>query len=207
MLSYPLGQTKSLRQESPGLGSVHGKIRHLGTKRAPNKRTLAHAKPKWNPNGFEKTFYRLYASILPKTKHCPYKPKKKGRTFRFKNKLLSLEASIITLVTRPSTGAITIAPRVASSLISSCISILDHDGPLSPWDSCICQSRSISPANPWRCPLLPFSPLTGCQGMTNGRRLHEKKTFFVTRFRGWDREPELLESRNPLRSSRVKLHS
>ncbi len=37
MLFCHLGQAKSLREISLELGSVHGKIRHLGTKRAANK--------------------------------------------------------------------------------------------------------------------------------------------------------------------------
>ena len=42
-----------------GLGSIQGKIRHLGTKMAPNKSTLANANMRRDPKVFEKTFYSL----------------------------------------------------------------------------------------------------------------------------------------------------
>jgi len=126
MLFCHLGQAKSLREISLGLGSVHGKIRHLGTKRALNKSTLAHANLKRNPKVFEEVFYCLYESILSKTQHGPYKPKKIGRKFRFKNKLLSLDASIITHCTKTFDWAHYNRSKGGIKLHL----ILDHDGHL-----------------------------------------------------------------------------
>jgi len=203
MLFCHLGQAKSLREISLGLGFVHGKIRHLGTKRAPNKSTLAHANLKRNPKVFEEVFYCLYESILSKTQHGLYKPKKKGRTFRFKNKLLSLDASIITLCTKTFDWAHYNRSKGGIKLHL----ILDHDGHLPRFATLTTANfADISAAKsmdfPSHC-VLTFDRVSWDYKWM--RALHDKKIFFVTRFRGWDQGYELVKSRIPLKSLRVKV--
>lgn len=90
MLFCQLAQAKSLREIYYGLRSCAGKLIHLGIKSAPKRSTLSYANAKRPCQLFEKTFYRLLEKIKAV---APGKKKK----FRFKNKLLSLDASVIDL--------------------------------------------------------------------------------------------------------------
>ena len=89
MLFCQLGQAHSLREICGGLAFSLGKMKHLGMKGAPHRSTLAYANEHRPWGLYQKMFY----SLLEK---CP--PLSKGKKkFRFKNKLLSLDASIIEL--------------------------------------------------------------------------------------------------------------
>jgi len=89
MLFCQLAQAKSLREICGGLACTEGKLRHLGVARAPNKSTLSYANGHRPPDFFEALFYhtldRCRAEGTPKHR------------FRFKNKLLSFDASLISL--------------------------------------------------------------------------------------------------------------
>ena len=89
MLYCHLGHARSLREISYGIMSCLGKINHLGLKGAPNKSTLSYANNnrKWEP------FRDLFFSMLDTCKGMRQNKKK----FRFKNKLFSLDATIIEL--------------------------------------------------------------------------------------------------------------
>ncbi len=89
MLFCQLAQAKSLREICGGLACCTGKLRHLGIKVAPKKSTLSYA----NANRPWELFQDLFYETLDTCKQVtPGKHK-----FRFKNKLLSLDSSTISL--------------------------------------------------------------------------------------------------------------
>jgi len=89
MLFCQLGQAHSLREISNGLASCFGKLKHLGISRGPKRSTLAYANEHRSWELFQRVFYGLLSrcrgEFLGKTK------------FRFKNKLLSFDATVIEL--------------------------------------------------------------------------------------------------------------
>jgi hypothetical protein len=88
MLFCQLGRAHSLREICGGLASVEGKLQHLGVGRAPVRSTLSYANAHRPAALFEEIFYgllgRCQAVVGP-------------RKFRFKNKLYSLDATVIDL--------------------------------------------------------------------------------------------------------------
>ncbi len=89
MLFCQLGQAHSLREICGGLASCLGKLKHLGIETAPSRSTLSYANEKRPWQLYEKVFYQLLGkcqAIAPGNKK-----------FRFKNKLFSLDASVIDL--------------------------------------------------------------------------------------------------------------
>ena len=89
MLFCQLAQAKSLREICGGLACCLGKLRHLGMRCAPNKSTLSYA----NANRPWQMFRDLFDQTLETCKKAmPIKHK-----FRFKNKLLSLDSTTISL--------------------------------------------------------------------------------------------------------------
>lgn len=89
MLFCHLGHAKSLREISYGLKSCVGKLSHLGII-APNRSTLSYA----NKNRSWKLFEDIFQNLLAKVTH---EAKLKGNNFKFKNKLYSIDSSVIDL--------------------------------------------------------------------------------------------------------------
>jgi len=87
MLFCQLGQAHTLREICGGLATALGKLRHLGLKKAPSRSTLAYANEHRPWQLYEKLFYYLLDI-------CKSQFGKKHK-FRFKNKLLSFDASVI----------------------------------------------------------------------------------------------------------------
>ena len=88
MLFCQLGRAHSLREIEGGLKSCEGKLSHLGIE-APARSTLAYANAHRPWQLFEKVFYQLYEKIAAQTT---------GRhKFRFKNKLVSIDSTVIDL--------------------------------------------------------------------------------------------------------------
>lgn len=88
MLFCQLAQARSLREIVGGLQCCEGKLKHLGLEAAPGRSTLAYANAKRPWELFEKLFYHLLEvcrGVAP------------GKKFRFKNKLLSLDSTVIEL--------------------------------------------------------------------------------------------------------------
>jgi DDE family transposase/uncharacterized protein DUF4372 len=85
MLFCQLGQAHSLREICGGLASCEGKLSQLGA-REPSKSTLGYANKNRDWRLFEAVFYQL----LDRCRQLP-----SGKKFRFKNKLLSLDATTI----------------------------------------------------------------------------------------------------------------
>ena len=88
MLFCQLGRAHSLREIEGGLKSCEGKLVHLGIE-APARSSLSYANGHLPWELFEKVFYNLYGTVAAKTTG-----KKK---FRFKNKLVSLDSTVINL--------------------------------------------------------------------------------------------------------------
>jgi hypothetical protein len=89
MLFCQLGHAHSLREICGGLASCLGKLKHLGIETAPCRSTLSYANEKRSYRLYEAVFYQL----LEKCRMVAPAKKK----FRFKNKLFSLDATLIEL--------------------------------------------------------------------------------------------------------------
>lgn len=89
MLFCQLAQAKSLREISGGLACCVGKLKHLGMEKAPVKSTLSYANQHRPWQMYQDLFYETYDWCRTMT---PVRHK-----FRFKNKLLSLDSSTISL--------------------------------------------------------------------------------------------------------------
>ena len=89
MLFCQLAQAKSLREICGGLACCIGKLRHLGMKNAPKNSTLSYANAHRPWQMFRDLFYETL-------KTCKTAAPQNHR-FRFKNKLLSLDSSTISL--------------------------------------------------------------------------------------------------------------
>ncbi|MFN3467479.1 MAG: IS4 family transposase, partial [Candidatus Brocadiales bacterium] len=90
MLFCQLGQAHSLREICNGLGSCFGKLRHLGISGSPKRSTLAYANEHRPWELFQGLFYELLG-------RCQREFQTIGRRFRFKNKLMSFDATVIEL--------------------------------------------------------------------------------------------------------------
>jgi hypothetical protein len=89
MLFCQLGRAQSLREICGGLSSCEGKLVHLGVS-APSRSTLAYANAHRPWQLYEATFHRLLA-------RCQELTAGGKRKFRFKNRLMSLDATVIDL--------------------------------------------------------------------------------------------------------------
>ena len=95
MLFCQLGDAKSLREICGGLAASEGKLRHLGLPAAPARSTLAYANEHRPWQLYRTVFDQLLAKCQTLAASQPGTRKK--RKFRFKNPLLSLDASVIDL--------------------------------------------------------------------------------------------------------------
>jgi hypothetical protein len=88
MLFCQLGRAHSLREIEGGLKSCEGKLAHLGIE-APARSSLAYANAHRAWQLFEQVFHGLYAKVAAKATG--------KRKFRFKNKLVSIDSTVIDL--------------------------------------------------------------------------------------------------------------
>lgn len=88
MLFCQLGRAHSLREICGGLASVEGKLNHLGVWDAPKRSTLSYANAHRPWQLFEEVFMQLLGRCQGVASPKP---------FRFKNKLYSLDATVIDL--------------------------------------------------------------------------------------------------------------
>jgi len=95
MLFCQLGNAKSLREICGGLAASEGKLRHLGLPQAPARATLAYANKHRPWQLYRTVFDQLLAKCQSLAASQPGTRKKKK--FRFKNPLMSLDASVIDL--------------------------------------------------------------------------------------------------------------
>lgn len=90
MLFCQLGQAQSLREICGGLATCLGKLKHLGIDDAPKRSTLSYANEHRPWQLYQLMFYRLLEK-------CQTMARLQKRKFKFKNKLFSLDASVIEL--------------------------------------------------------------------------------------------------------------
>jgi IS4 transposase len=92
MLFCQVGRAHSLREICGGLACCEGQLKHLGVPVAPKRSTLAYAN--------EHRPWELYQTVFEQTlSKCQDLVRRQGgrKKFRFKNKLMSLDGSIIDL--------------------------------------------------------------------------------------------------------------
>jgi hypothetical protein len=114
MLFCQLGRAYSLREICGGLASCEGRLTHLGVT-APRRATLAYANAHRPWQLYEQVFYQLLARCRDVAG---------TKKFRFKNKLLSLDATIIDLCAE-------LFPWAAFRRTKGAVKLhftLDHDG-------------------------------------------------------------------------------
>ena len=92
MLFCQLGHADSLREICNGLGCCLGKLVHLGISKAPNKSTLSYANQHRPAALYEELFYTALSRFREQQGVGVRKTK-----FRFRNKLLSLDSTTISL--------------------------------------------------------------------------------------------------------------
>lgn len=117
MLFCQFAQAKSLREVCDGLRVTCGKLNHLGLRNAPSKSTLAYA----NAHRPWELYARLFGSLLS---ICQAESPGKKSKFRFKNKLFSLDASVIDL-------CLSLFPWASFRQTKGAVKLhllLDHDG-------------------------------------------------------------------------------
>ena len=88
MLFCQLGRAHSLREICGGLASVEGKLNHLGVAEAPKRSTLCYANAHRPAALYRDVFFQLLGRCQRVASPKP---------FRFKNKLYSLDATVIDL--------------------------------------------------------------------------------------------------------------
>jgi hypothetical protein len=173
MLFCHLGKAQSLREICGGLAASEGKLRHLGIPQAPKRSTLAYA----NEHRPWEIYKAVFEKLLGRCQQV-VGPRKK---FRFKNKLMSLDATVIDLCAELYDWAHFRRTKGGVKLHL----ILDHDGYL----------PSFAVIEPAKVPelsvaeRLSFEPGTivvmdrGYTGFQFYRRLTEQGVYFVTRMR------------------------
>lgn len=173
MLFCHLGKAQSLREICGGLAASEGKLRHLGIGAAPKRSTLSYA----NQHRPWELYRRVFEQLLGRCQGV-VGPRKK---FRFKNKLLSIDASVIDLCASMYDWA---QFRRAKGGVKLHL-VLDHDGYLP-------RFAVIEPARIPEVKIarqLPFEPgtIVVCdRGYTDYkwfRALTAAGVFFVTRMR------------------------
>jgi len=175
MLFCQLGRAQSLREIVGGLAACEGKLQHLGVESAPKRSTLAYANEHRPWQLFQSVFESLYQRCVADAMQ------RGGRKFRFKHKLLSLDATLIPLCLSVFDWALYRRSKGAVKLHL----VLDHDGYL-PRFAVITDGKTsdIKVARG-----LEFEPGTvvvidrGYQDFAWWLELSRQKVFFVTRLK------------------------
>ena len=173
MLFCQLAQAKSLREICGGLSCCVGKLRHLGIKKAPNKSTLSYA----NAHRPWKMFQELFYQTLDVCKQAgPGKHR-----FKFKNKLLSLDSSTISL-------CLSLFPWAKFRRTKGAVKLhllLDHDGYM-PTYAYISNGKKHDVTIARKVPLSPYSIVAMDRGYNDYSLFAhwtEDHIFFVTRLK------------------------
>lgn len=172
MLFCQLAQAKSLREICGGLACCLGKLKHLAMTTAPNKSTLSYA----NAHRPWQMFKDLFYETLDFCRQVA--PVKK---FRFKNKLLTLDATTISL-------CLSMFPWAKFRRTKGAVKLhllLDHDGYL-PTYAYIENAKKHDVTIARKVPLSPGSIIAMDRGY-NDYKLYaqwtENEIYFVTRLK------------------------
>ena len=117
MMFWQLGHAQSLREITGGLASCEGKLKHLGMDGAPAHSTLAYA----NKNRPWQLYQDVFQNLLGR---CQNEARNHKRKFPFKNKLLSIDGTMIELSLSVFDWAAYKRTKGALKLHM----VLDHDG-------------------------------------------------------------------------------
>lgn len=191
MLFCQLGRAHSLREIEGGLKSCEGKLVHLGIA-APARSSLSYANAHRPWELFEPVFYGLYERVAAQVAG--------KRKFRFKNKLVSLDSTVIDLCLslydwakfRRTKGAVKL-PLV-----------LDHDGYL-PCFGVITDGKVQDVKVAHQLAFAPGTVVVDDRGYNDYRLFAEwTKTgvFFVTRLKA-NAQFEVVEEREPPQPRRI----
>jgi uncharacterized protein DUF4372/DDE family transposase len=173
MLFCQLAQAKSLREICGGLACCMGKLKHLGMIKAPNKSTLSYA----NANRPWRMFQDLFYQTLTVCRQAAPGHHK----FRFKNKLLTLDSSTISL-------CLSLFPWAKFRRTKGAIKLhllLDHDGYL-PTFAYISNGKKHDVTVARKVSLAPHSIVAVDRGYNDYKLFaywHENKIYFVTRLK------------------------
>ena len=171
ILFCQLGKANSLRKIRGGLASAFGKVRYLGIRKAPKRSTLAYANEHRPWQLYEKVFYQL----LDRCQQA-FPGKKK---FRFRNKLFSLDATVIDLCASLFDWAKYRRTKGAVKLHL----LLDHDGYL-PVFAHITEGKTHEVKVAWTLSFPPGSLVVVDKGFTDYALFQKwttEKVFFVIR--------------------------
>lgn len=172
MMFCQLGRAQSLREICMGLATMEGKLNHLGIEAAPPKSTLGYANEHRPARLFELVFRRLY-------QRCRIEAPK--HRLRFKNPLLSIDATVIELCASVFEWARYTRTKGAVKLHM----ILDHNGLLpsfchiteaKKYDVVVARDFEFAPGT-----IVVFD--RGYNDFTWFRSLTDQGVFFVTRLK------------------------
>jgi len=179
MLFCQLGHAKSLREICGGLAASEGKLRHLGLPTAPARSTLAYAN-EHRPWQLQQTIFeqllakcQILAASQPGTR--------KKRKFRFKNPLLSLDATVIDLCATMFDWA---KFRLTKGAVKLHL-LLDHDGYL-PSFAVITEGKKHEVRVARQMQFAPGAILVFDRGYTDYEwftNLTQQAVYFVTRLK------------------------
>src|ERR1700733_9967629 len=173
MLFCQMGRAQSLREICGGLADCEGKLRHLGGPGSPKRPTFAsaHAPRPW----------QLYQTVFVQLLDKCQREVRGSKKFRFKNKLLSLDGSVIDLSATMYDWAKFRQTKGGVKLHL----LLDHDGYL-PKYAVIEPARKAEIKVARTLPLEPGTILVFDRGYTDYQwfaRLTKQGVYFVTRQR------------------------
>lgn len=185
MLFCQLGRAHSLREIEGGLKSCEGKLAHLGIE-APARSSLSYANGHRPAELFEKVFYALFDTVSSKVVG-----KKK---FRFKNKLVSLDSTVIDLCLSMYDWAKFQRTKGAVKLHL----VLDHDGYL-PCFGLITDGKVADVKAAWQIDFAPGTIVVDDRGYNDYRLFADwtkSGVYFVTRMKD-NALFEVVEERDP----------
>lgn len=185
MLFCQLGRAHSLREIEGGLKSCEGKLAHLGIE-APARSSLSYANSHRPAELFEKVFYALFDTVSSKAIG-----KKK---FRFKNKLVSMDSTVIDLCLSMYDWAKFRRTKGAVKLHL----VLDHDGYL-PCFGLITDGKVSDVKAAWQIDFAPDTIVVDDRGYNDYRLFSnwtEAGVYFVTRMKD-NALFEVVEEREP----------
>jgi len=173
MLFCQLAQAKSIREICGGLACCVGKMKHLGIKGAPKKSTLSYANAHRPWEMYEDLFYQVLerCRVAAPGKH----------KFRFKNRLLSLDSSTISL-------CLSLFPWAKYKQTKGAVKLhllLDHDGYL-PEYAYISNGKKYDTTIARKIPLSSGSIITMDRGYNDYKLFSdwtERGVYFVTRLK------------------------
>lgn len=178
MLFCQLGHAQSLREICGGLAASEGKLKHLGLPAAPARSTLGYA----NEHRPWQLYQTVFQQLLEKCQQVVASaPGKKKRKFRFKNRLLSLDATVIALCVSAFDWAQFRRTKGAVKLHL----LLDHDGHL-PSFAVVTEGKQHEVQVARQLHFAPGTILAIDRGYTDYEwfaRLSKENVYFVTRLK------------------------